>query len=152
MTLREALILIDRKKLYDILCKLEKYKSDTEYTPEQCQNAYEPVIETLINYSDECAYATNETRLSVTYESDDHEYADVSIVDDLLYPGEKVSLGGSHWSSISLAKIENNTNLDLPTTVAEILWELTFDGWTEAQQSEFYKNLSTICNETLKQY
>lgn len=44
---------------------------------------------------------------------------------------ERFSIMGIRWSQLIDTPIENKSKASLEEVVAQILWELTFDGWTE---------------------
>jgi len=59
--------------------------------------------------------------------------------------------GLSPWSEIIDNPIFNETNLDDYEILAEILWELTFYGWTQKQQENFRSELDDRLEESKKE-
>jgi len=147
MKLREALQKVDRQELYKILCGLEMNKSGIEYSLEECQNAYNPVIEELLQTEDGESPSTIVLVKENGFDDGTEPEIDVYLrFKDI--PTERYSLANSPWKDIANSLIENPIFLDSTNVVAEILWELTFDGWTEKEQFEFYKKLKEIVNKS----
>jgi len=136
MKLRHAFKQIDSVELFNVLCILESRLSDASYTLEECCDVYGPVIRELLATPEE----DNDWSLRITIDSE-MMYVDVSAWSKTEYVGESISLGGSPWKTIANAEIENLTDMELTEQVAYILWELTYDGWTESEQLEFHRNL-----------
>ena len=136
MKLRHAFKQIDSVELFNVLCILESRLSDASYTLEECCDVYSPAIRELLATPEE----DNDWSLRIMNDSDTN-YIDVSAWSKTEYVGESISLGGTPWKTIANAEIENLTDMELTEQVAYILWELTYDGWTEEEQQAFHKEL-----------
>lgn len=55
--------------------------------------------------------------------------------------------GDTPWAELVSSKVINNINLTIDELVAEIVWELTFHGYTEKQIHAFYGTLKTLVKE-----
>jgi hypothetical protein len=120
---------------------LERDLNEADYTLDECRDAYNPVIEELLAQPDA------DTRIGINVVRDGNNgnsYYDVYVVDELTYPGERLSLGGIVWRDISAARLLDAAGLDQLNQIAYILWELTYDGWTEKEQAEFHQKLKEM--------
>jgi hypothetical protein len=139
MKLKKALNQINKEDLFKVLIDLELELNDVEYSLEECRDVYGPVIEDLLSKKE----VASPNRIVIVKEQTGPAYYDVHILNEAAYPNEKVSLGGMFWEHIASAPIVcDSADLDLLHQVAYILWELTYDGWSEQEQMEFYSNLS----------
>jgi len=118
-------------------------KSEIEYSLEECQNAYNPVIEELLQTED----GESTSSIVLIKENGFHDGTEPEIDVHLRLkdaPAERYSLANSQWKDLANSLVENPNLLDFTHALAEILWELTFDGWTEKEQFEFYKKLKEM--------
>ena len=130
MKLKEALLQISRKELFPILCNLEKELNDCDYTIGECTNAYNPVIEELLLKKE----IKTSSRIFINMEMFRFWDVDIENITD--------------WEQVSSAEICcNDSSLDVIHQIAYILWELTYDGWTEKEQIEFQKELAKVFEE-----
>lgn len=117
-------------------------RSGNEYSLEECKNAYDPVIEELLRTKE----GKSPLRIILTKENGfaDGTEPDVDVYIKKLDSYDHYSFNGFSWEDLTNSSIENPDFLDFNNAIAEILWELTFDGWTEKEQMEFYKELCRL--------
>lgn len=124
---------------------MEKELNDADYTLDECRDAYNPVIEELLDQPD------TDTHIGINIVRDGNNgnsYYDVYLVDEVSFPGERVSLGGMVWKDISAARLLDAAGLDQPNQVAYILWELTYDGWSEQEHKEFMDRVKGMVSKS----
>ena len=63
---------------------------------------------------------------------------------------ERFSIMGIRWSELIDTPIENKTKCSIEEVVSHILWELTFDGWTEEKAAEKTKFIMERIQEAEK--
>lgn len=61
------------------------------------------------------------------------------------------AFGYTKWSRLIDARIVNEANLESDKLIAEILWELTFNGFTEEDNEQFMKDLKSSINKAKKE-
>jgi len=68
---------------------------------------------------------------------------------NLNYKGyqKRYGISGQYWTEFVNMEIVNNDNLDDSDLLAEILWELTFHGFTEKVSTEFWEEMGRRVKE-----
>ncbi len=74
-----------------------------------------------------------------TLDKDYYTYINVNLRD---LSGEETGIGNQPWAELISMEIENETNLQNEELLGEILWEITFHGFSESKVMKFWENLS----------
>lgn len=69
-----------------------------------------------------------------------YTYIDVNLRTD---SNEEFGIGSQSWAELISMEIENKTNLQNEELLGEILWEITFHGFSESKVMKFWENLSS---------
>lgn len=174
MTLREALQAVDAQEVFKYI---HDVKDGDVASLEKVANAYLRVIEELLSkpptkdygfpicVRNEQNYGEDITYVSVVHlnpgfveppEGLKPWGGDSGPVPDGYYDcndtqySKYLAFGFTPWSGIIDTQIINETELPLTAVVAEILWELTFYGWSEKQQQENVSKMLESVDEAVK--
>ena len=177
MTLREALTSVDLDKVFRIINEKDQgYIAECDRpTLETTRNAYSSVVKELLSKPTAPPYKMPWCIREQTDWYDGHKYTDVCFrnpsyvaPDEKLKPwggdgktpipegrydcnaeihNEFFACGFTTWSEVIDTEIVNEIGCSLETAIAELLWELTFYGWTEEKQAEFVKEISDRLDE-----
>jgi hypothetical protein len=102
----------------------------------------------ILENPDEIKLATNTIKFlsdGKTLDKSKYEYMDVSFVS--IEPGVEVCGCLSPWSEMLSMPIVNELNLSNEALLGEILWELTFYGFSEKKTKDFWDTIQTTAND-----
>lgn len=160
MTLREALMAVDLEKVYKHINKKDRGMEPKKNAPtlEQTTEAYTRVVKELLSKPRVRKYSMSILVQESVDWFDKHKYADVCLLNhryvappkgakpwggnkfpkkgkyyncNLSKHNRTFAFGWTPWSKIIDTPIVNEAGYELSKQVAEILWEMTFYGWTE---------------------
>ncbi len=181
MTLREALMSADLNEVYAIINKRDAANAVGEEAPtvEQTEANYSRVVKELMGKPHVKAYSMPFLVTNQVDPFDKTPFVDVCLRNrryveppkgakpwggvrgkaipkghyniNLSKYSQRYSIMGIRWSKLIDTPIENKTNCSIEEVVAYILWELTFDGWTEAAAVEKTKAITERLKESLKE-
>ena len=182
MTLRETLMMVDLDSVYAIIHKRDSgYPECDRISLETVTSNYSRVVKELLGKPKVRAYHMPFVILNAVDPFDKTPYLDVYLRNKRYVEppknkepwggvrGKKIpkgkydanlskynlrySLMGVRWSKLIDSPIENEAGCSNEQVVATLLWELTFDGWTEekaAKNTEFLKERLTEATEEVK--
>lgn len=178
MTLRELLQRASFQEVFEYINEKDNsYPNKKPVSVKVTVNAYMPVIKELLSKPLAKAYPKH---IHVEEVIDDGEkYADVYLVNtnyvapkpglkpwggskgskipkghyncNLEKYNKRFAFGFVKWGKLIDTPIENHTSYDNNKLLAEILWELTFYGWTEANIDKTMQMITGRVNEAKKQ-
>ncbi len=180
MTLREALKSCDQEEVFRLIVDKDKdyiVESD-KITLDKAREAYTKVIAELLSKPETVAADMPWVIREETDWFDGHKYISVGFVNpNYVKPAEGlVAWGGdgktpvpdgmydcnddkynqyfaagfSPWSETIDTPIINENNYPLNVMVAEMLWEITFYGWTEKKQEEFVAEIKNRLHDAIE--
>lgn len=179
MTLREALMAVDLDKVYKHINKKDRGCEPKKNAPtlQQTVDAYTKVVKELLSKP----RVRKHSMSILVKESEDwfdkHKYAHVCLLNHRYTPPPKgfkpwggkkglppkhynrnlakynrvFAFGWTPWSKIIDTPIVNEANYELSRQVAEILWELTFYGWTEEKNQNRGDEIKGKIKEAMKE-
>lgn len=181
MTLREALKFVNLNEVYRLIYEKDQqnFAECDRPTLQQTVNSYTRVVAELLDKPRTKAYKMPwyvEERMDPI---DKRKYVDVCFLNPKyveppkgLKPygggrGRKVpegcynvnahkynktfAAGWTPWSEIVDTPVINSTNYSMERAIAELLWELTFYGWTEEKQKQRVKEIEGRIEEAEKE-
>lgn len=181
MTLREALKTVDLDKVYRLInAKDQEYVAKCDRTPlSTTVNAYTHVVNELLSKPKVKAYKLPWLIQESVDPFDGHKYPDVCFLNPRYVApkkglkawggerGKKIPKGHYNinlekhnrtfaagfvpWSTVIDTPIVNEANFPLEKAIAELLWELTFYGWTESRVNKNLEKLEESIDEAKKE-
>ena len=180
MTLREALKSANHTEVFRLINEKDQQWIAAADRPslEQTTSAYTKVIAELLSKPSTVPYKMSWIVREQEDWYDKHIYIDVGLINhDYMPPAEGLkpwggdgkiqppegyydcndekynkyyAAGFASWSEMIDTPIVNELNLPLEKVVAEMLWEITFYGWTEKKQGEFIAEIEKRLEEALE--
>lgn len=94
----------------------------------------------LIENPDEAKFSTEAKFCAdgVTLDKSQYVYLNVNLKEE---NGEEIGIGNQSWSELISMEIENEENLSNEVLLGEILWEITFHGFSEKKVTSFWDGL-----------
>ena len=155
MTLRKLIQKHRYKEIFNIIYK-EYYRSTPTSKVEEADRNFYSAWNELKSYK-ECE-PTNSYKIFITETEDDLEIPPQSFIDVCIYDSDKdeiFALDLVSWTEIIDSQILNATTIEEKESLAHILWEITFYGFTDSKISKeralLKKESSKIWKELSKQ-
>jgi len=178
MTLRIALLAADFDKVFKLINKKDSRNAAACDRPpmEETVNSYTEVVKELLGKPRTRAYKMSWLVMESVDPLDKKKYADVCFLNSKYVAPAKglkpwggknppkghyncnddkhsrtFATGWTPWSKIIDTPIINEAKFHLDKVVAEILWEMTFYGWTEEKVNDRVEVISGKLKEALKE-
>lgn len=154
MKLKDLIQVTDYKKIFNEVYKY--YMLKEEYSKERIANmdfafyqAYEELKNTVgqVHEDEEVANSVIFVTQSKTA-VDDEDYIDVCLKNSK--NGEIYSIDFIEWEYLVDLEIENDFDLNKHITMAHVLWELTFWGFSSSAVKKAAEGLKTLSDEALE--
>lgn len=178
MTLRQLLHAVDLDKVYEYINTKDCDMEPKTHVPtlDQTIAAYTPVVEELMKKPKVRRYSMDILVQETEDWFDHHKYADVCLLNrkyvapkkglkpwggknppaghyncNLSKHNRTFAIGFTPWSKIIDTPVVNKAGYDNERVFAEILWELTFYGWTEAKVEKKTTEIKGKLDQSLKE-
>jgi hypothetical protein len=166
MKLRDLIETCDLEKVYIFLHKRDAYNG-TESKIGDVKKAYSSTIKELLSNKDvpsddtilvknvvdwyytylienpKEAKTSTESKFcsdGVTLDKSQYVYINVNLKES---SGEEIGIGDQSWASLISMEVENAENLSNEALLGEILWEITFHGFSEKKVESFWDGISS---------
>jgi len=180
MTLRQALMSVDLDEVYRLINKKDSEIEPKSKAPtlQQTVDAYTSVVKELLEKPRTRKYSMSILVHEAEDWFDKHKYADVCFLNpryvappkgakpwggnkfpkkgkyyncNLNKHNKTFAMGFTSWSKIIDTPIINDAKYSMEKVVAEILWELTFYGWTEKKCDDHAEEIKGKLKEAMKE-
>lgn len=168
VTFREILLDCNFPKVYEVLYYKHQVDAMQKSEFETCANAYKNVIaQLLMKPVKKAAMPLHISYLKEDYGDSNEYYYHVNFLNpkyvepptgkynsNLKKYNKYFGILGGNWNDIVNAEVvidDSACNITIETLVAEILWEITFFGYSEKQQNDFVDCLKEKTKEIKKE-
>lgn len=179
MTLRQALMAVDLDEVYRLINKKDGGMEPKSKAPtlKQTVDAYTPVVQELLSKPRARKYSMPILVQEAVDFFDKHKYPDVCFLNPRYvkppkgfkpWGGNKnlppkhyncnlnkynrtFAMGFTPWSKIIDTPIVNDAKYPMEKVIAEILWELTFYGWTEEKCNDKSEEIKGCLDKAMKE-